>query len=102
MKLTKTQQLDLLWKERKVLVGEADKSVWVFPPSWRQCLGESLGFCYPNASGFYGTGLFPEDEDLRVMTKDEHTEWFRERSAQRRAAKEHTGSSHSRDPTFES
>jgi len=32
MKLTKQQQYDILWKERKVLVGEDDKSVWVFPP----------------------------------------------------------------------
>lgn len=84
MKLTKHEQYNLLWKERKVLVGEDDKSVWVFPPSWRQCLNESLGFCYPNSSAFYGTGLFSEEEDLKVMTKEEHAEWFKKTSEERR------------------
>lgn len=75
MKLTKQQQRDILWNERKVLVGEDDKSVWVFPPSASQCLAESLGFCYPGSVGFYGTGLFSEQEDLRVMTREEHSRW---------------------------
>jgi len=84
MKLTKQQQYHILWKERKVLIGEDDKSVWVFPHSPGQCLWESLGFCYPNSSGFYGTGLFSEDEDLRVMGIEEHREWFTKVSEKRR------------------
>ena len=90
MKLSKQEQRKLLWKERKVLVGEDDKSVWVFPPSFHQRLNGSLGFCYPNSCGFYGTGLFHEDEELRVMTKEEHSKWFGEISKEKRRNKRNT------------